>query len=254
MHPKILKAFLTSIQTLPTDQPLTKRHLLTESFLIETDDQIKMYVAPHNEYINKEAKIVIVGITPGWQQMKIAFHAFVKTLESGSDLDECFYQAKITAGLAGSIRTNLIDMLDHCDLPNVLRIPTSADLFEKGRHFLHTTSIIKYPVFVHNKNYTGYNPPINRSTLLQHYAYREFPKELAQIKSTALVIPLGKTVENALLQIKEQNLLPSHTYLTGFPHPSGANGHRVKQFNQQREQLHKQITLWADQSINKTNG
>ncbi|WP_369693594.1 hypothetical protein [Lentibacillus sp. CBA3610] len=139
----------------------------------------------------------------------------------------------------------LVDMLDQCGIPEELGVDNASDLFEKSRNFLHTTSIIKYPVFNKGKNYTGHRPPINRSPLLEDYACREFPIELTQIPAPALVVSLGKTAERVISRLIEENKLPDHTYLTGFPHPSGANGHRVKQFQQQRKQLREKVKTWG---------
>src|SRR5699024_8767678 len=191
MHSRTLQKFLPAMQTLQTNRSFTKKDLLTQQFLMEEEDNINMYYAPHNEYINKHAQIVIVGITPGWNQMKVAFEQFVASLISGIHLESCLYQTKIAARFSGSMRSNLTDMLDQCGIPKVFDIPYSSDLFTKSDHLLHTTSIIKYPVFVNEKNYTGHYPSIDHSPLLQKYAYEEFPKELSQIIPQALVIPLG---------------------------------------------------------------
>ena len=244
MRPTI-QQFLPSIQTLSTDRPLTKQDLLTEQLLIERDGDIEMYYAPHNEYINRKAQVIIIGITPGWRQMKTAYEQFVKSFAAGDDLETCLEETKKAAGFAGSMRTNLTHMLDQCGIPSVLGIARSSDLFGKSRDLLHTTSVIKYPVFFKGNNYTGHQPAINRSSLLQHYAFKEFPKELAQITEPALVIPLGKTVEQVIFKLKDEQQLSHHTYLTGFPHPSGANGHRVKQFQQQRLRLRKKVKIWG---------
>lgn len=245
MSHHILKKFLPAIRKLPIDRSITKKDLLNKTFLMEVSENIKMYYAPHNEYINKKAKIIIVGITPGWRQMKIAFMQFVKSLASNDSLESCLYKSKKAAGFAGSMRTNLIAMLDECDLPKALNIPTSSDLFEKNRDFLHTTSIIKYPVFVQDKNYSGHQPSIDQSPLLQHYAFQEFPRELAQVSPNALVIPLGKMVEKVFYKLINDERLPNHEYLLGFPHPSGANGHRIKQFKRQKEQLREKVYKWG---------
>ncbi|MCG5103202.1 uracil-DNA glycosylase family protein [Oceanobacillus alkalisoli] len=219
--------FLPLIETLPLDRPLTKQDLLKEQILIERDGDIEMYYAPHNEYINREAKVVIIGITPGWRQMKIAYEQFIKSFAADDKLETCLTETKKAAGFAASMRKNLIDMIDQCGIPSVLGIAHSTDLFSKNRYLLHTTSVIKYPVFFKGSNYTGHQPAINRSNLLHHYAFLDFPKELAQIREPALIIPLGKTVEQVVLKLKDEQQLSHHTYLTGFPHPSGANGHRV---------------------------
>lgn len=246
MSQPTLQPFLPAIQALPVDQPLTKQDLLTASLLVKKDGDIVMYYAPHNESINREANIVIVGITPGWHQMKTAFEQFVKSLSSGDTLELCLKETKKSAGFAGSMRKNLVDMLDQCGIPETLGILHSSELFGQSRDLLHTTSIIKYPVFINGKNYTGHQPPIDRSPLLQHYAYSEFPDELAQIRPPALVIPLGKTVNHVITWLAEEDRLPDHTYLSGFPHPSGANGHRVKQFQQQKQQLQEKVKRWAE--------
>ncbi|WP_164667273.1 uracil-DNA glycosylase family protein [Virgibacillus doumboii] len=241
-----LKRFLPAIQSLGTDRPLTKQDLLTPSFLMDKENDITMYYAPHNEYINRDAKIVIVGITPGWNQMKTAFEQFVESHSSGKSLETCLKETKEAAGFAGSMRKNLVDMIDQCGIPDILGIKNSSASFGKDRNLLHTTSIIKYPVFLKGKNYTGHQPPIDRSPSLQHYAFKEFPEELAQIISPALVIPLGKSVEQSILRLVEENKLPNHTYLTGFPHPSGANGHRFRQFREHKKQLQEKVKTWAD--------
>ncbi|WP_010531354.1 hypothetical protein [Lentibacillus jeotgali] len=241
-----LQKFLPAIRTLDTDKPLTKHDLSADSFLIKKDGGLGMYYAPHNEHINIGAKVVIAGITPGWHQMKTAYEQFIKSLAADKPLEACLKETKQAAGFAGSMRKNLINMLDKCGIPEVLDIPGSADLFGINRILLHTTSIIKYPVFIKGKNYTGHQPSIDRSPILQHYAYTEFPKELAEITPPALVIPLGKTADRVMSRLAKEHKLPDHSYLTGFPHPSGANGHRVNQFRQQKVQLQAKVKTWGD--------
>lgn len=242
-----LQQFLPALRSLNPGSQLTKQDVLTDTFRIENEGRLSMYYAPHNEFINRNAKIVIVGITPGWQQMKTAFEQFARSHSSGETLETCLKEAKEAAGFAGSMRRNLMDMLDQCGIPKALGVTSSSDLFKKVRNLLHTTSIIKYPVFISGKNYTGHQPPIDRSPLLQRYIYREFPDELAQITSSALIIPLGKVVDQTILKLTEEGKLPHHT-LTGFPHPSGANGHRIKQFQQQREQLQAGVKRWDNET------
>ena len=57
-----------------------KNDILNEKFLLESKDKMKIYYAPHNEIINKKAKIFIVGITPGWTQTDIAYKTANKGL------------------------------------------------------------------------------------------------------------------------------------------------------------------------------
>ena len=46
---------------------------MNERFILEDEGKIKIYCAPHNEFINTDAQILIIGITLGWTQTQIAF-------------------------------------------------------------------------------------------------------------------------------------------------------------------------------------
>ncbi|WP_100012996.1 uracil-DNA glycosylase family protein [Lentibacillus sediminis] len=245
LHSK-LEEFLPAIKSLQPHKSLTKEDVLTDDFLMENTGDIAMYYAPHNEYINRDAKIVIVGITPGWNQMKTAFEQALTSLAKQHPADRILKEAKIAASFAGTMRRNLIHMLDECAIPEVIDAGSSAVLFKEKRNLLHTTSIIKYPVFHHGRNYTGHQPSIDHHSLLSSYAYHVFPKELSQIREPALVIPLGKTVDHIFQKLREKERLPAHTYLFGFPHPSGANGHRKKQFDQRKGELISAVKTWSE--------
>jgi len=245
MSYETLYKYLPAIQSLNPDRSFTKEDLLTASFLIAQEAHIKMYYAPHNEYVNQKAKVMIVGITPGWQQMKMAFTAFVNSQVVNNRIEKSLYNAKIAARFSGTMRKNLIEMLDQCDLPRILNIPSSSNLFTDHHEFLHTTSVIKYPVFVNDKNYTGYQPQIEQSPLLSHYAYHLFAQEIHQIDQPALVIPLGKSVDQIISKLIAEQKLPHHYYVSGFPHPSGANGHRMKQFHHEKQRIQETIYKWA---------
>ena len=47
-----------------------------------------------------------------------------------------------------------------------------------------------------------------------------------------------------LLKIQSENKLNGNFILNGFPHPSGANGHRAKQFETNKESMKEIIKEW----------
>ncbi|MDO7487442.1 hypothetical protein Q5O89_19800 [Peribacillus frigoritolerans] len=61
--------FKNLINALPA--AYTDEMIQSEQFLLERDEKkkIEIYYAPF-EYVNEQAKVVIVGITPGLHQMK----------------------------------------------------------------------------------------------------------------------------------------------------------------------------------------
>jgi hypothetical protein len=242
-----LPSYLSEISSLSL--PLTKETLLTPRFLLEKSGNLEMYYAPHNEYINTKAKIVLIGITPGWTQMRTAYEQTLQSLDLNQSQNQILEAAKMAAGFSGPIRKNLIAMLDQAGLSKFLNIDSTLSLFHENRRLVHTASVIKYPVFLHGQNYTGHRPGIGQLDLLSYYSMGIFPEELQQIGPGALLIPLGRTVESVLQHLKKEAKLPSHTLLTGFPHPSGANGHRIKQFQHNKDHMASIIKEWADSSL-----
>lgn len=127
-------------------------------------------------------------------------------------------------------------MLDELNLNKKLHINSCLELFENKDELLHTTSIILYPVFINNKNYTGSNPKILDDEVLHSYMKKYFYKEVERMQN-ALSIPLGKAVEEVLYFMIDEGIIKKEQCLFGFPHPSGANGHRKKQFEENKENL-----------------
>lgn len=231
--------FKDAIFSLPT--PFKNEEIVSEQFLLERSDEKKLaiYYAPV-EYFNKDATILIVGITPGFHQMQRAYAAAVHVKDMLSDNEKILHQAKIASSYEGPMRKNLIYMLDELGLPGYLGLSSSAELFGSANHLVHTTGLIPYPVFYKNKNYTGSNPNILKTDMLYKYVVKCFVNDVRYLKNP-IIIPLGVTVSNVLSHLANKNILKSKQLLTGFPHPSGANGHRYKQFLLNKERMRKEL-------------
>lgn len=217
-----------------------KEDILNKKFELFSNVNMKIYYAPHNETINKEAKIFIVGITPGWTQTSIAYKTANEGLAKKLDYATIKKNCKRNSRFAGSMRKNLIEMLDSLNLNKKLHLVSCLELFENKDILLHTTSMIPYPIFIKNKNYTGSNPKILDDEILTSYLRKYFYKEVEKLPNV-LIIPLGKAVEEILELMIAENLIRREQCLLGFPHPSGANGHRKKQFEENKENLLKII-------------
>lgn len=213
-----------------------KEDILNINFELYNESDLRIYYVPHNETINTEAKIFIVGITPGWTQTSIAYktahEGLIKKLESEQIKKLC----KKSSRFAGSMRKNLIEMLDELKLNDKLHIESCSQLFDEKDYLLHTTSLIPYPVFIKSKNYTGYSPKIMEERVLYDYVKKYFYKEIETLPN-ALIIPLGKSVEEVLEEMIKEGSIKKEQCLLGFPHPSGANGHRKNQFQENKIKL-----------------
>ncbi|EKQ51562.1 MULTISPECIES: hypothetical protein [unclassified Clostridium] len=240
---KTLYNYKDKILKLPIKDKYNKNEILTKDFLIEKEKDIEIYYSPHNEYINPKAKVFIVGITPGFQQMSTAISAARRELEESNDIKEIQYKCKEAGRFSGSLRKNLISMLDEIELNKYLSIESCSKLFGEKDCLLHTVSLIPYAVFVKGQNYSGHTPKLIKSEFLMKYIYNNFVDELKELNNAGniLIIPLGRCVEEVLYKLCEIKVINENQILKGFPHPSGANVNRLVQLRGNKEELIKII-------------
>lgn len=240
---KTLFDYKDKILKLPVKDKYSKEELLISDFLVEKEGSIEIYYAPHNDYINAKAKIFIVGITPGFQQMNIAMVMARKELEQGTNIENIQYLCKKAGRFSGSIRKNIISMLDELELNKKLNLESCIEIFGEKDYLLHTVSLIPYSVFIKGKNYSGHTPKLINSNMLMKYVRENFIAELNSLEDTKniLIIPLGRAVEEVLLKLSEEGIIQKNQVLFGFPHPSGANVNMKNQFNDNKDDMTKKI-------------
>jgi hypothetical protein len=199
--------------------------IVNKEFLIKKDGNIEIYYAPF-DYINTKAKIVIVGITPGVQQMLQSY----EVINQGKSLKE----VKDLSSFKGSMRTGLIKYLDELKINDILKIKSCESLFNKNSRYLHTTSLVKYPVFDKGKNYSGAN--ILKKKILLDFIEKNFLEELKTLEKS-IIIPLGNTVSSTIEYLNNKYNLKLRCFLKGFPHPSGANARKNIQFKENKRNM-----------------
>ncbi|PLR95755.1 hypothetical protein [Bacillus sp. T33-2] len=221
--------------------PLEEATLINESFLLDKDEKknLEIYYAPF-EHVNENAQIVIAGITPGFHQMKRSFATVLELKDQDKSDESILHEVKKNSSFEGPMRKNLITMLDELNLHNHLGLASSSELFGEASSLVHTTSVITYPVFHKGKNYSGSTPNILKTELLKDYIVQGFAREMKSLKNP-LIIPLGVNVEKVLHYLAENNRLAPENILSGFPHPSGGNGHRHRQFEENKAGMEKTL-------------
>ncbi|MDQ6419126.1 hypothetical protein RB620_06700 [Paenibacillus sp. LHD-117] len=236
-----IEPYLDFLRSLPGGK-LTREHLLVPELLLEERGRLSVYYVPY-DYVNEAAKLMIIGITPGFTQMETAIREARDCLREGVPISDIDRRAKFAASFAGTMRANLVRMLDLIGIPSLIGVGDSGELFGASRPLLHTTSAIRYPVFVNGRNYTGHGPSILQSDLLSGYARTIFLNEVKRVEG-ALLIPLGKAVGDVLRAFAEEGMVDPARCLFDFPHPSGANGHRWKQLEEHKDKLARQAAKW----------
>jgi uracil-DNA glycosylase len=180
------------------------------------------------DHINRDARIVIVGLTPGRQQMRDAILEARRLLHAGASLDAARAGAKVHASFSGPLRRNLVDMLDNIGVARLLGINSTADLWEHASEAVHFTSVLRYPVFVDGANYSG-APHLLGTPILMDQVRRWFAEEALMLRH-AIFVPLGPKVAEAVEAVAGQAGIDPGRILTGLPHPSGANNERIAFF------------------------
>jgi hypothetical protein len=180
------------------------------------------------DHVNADAEIVIVGLTPGRQQMRNALIEARRCLRLGADDKTTLGAAKVFASFSGPMRTNLVAMLDSVGVNRALRLASTASLWTGDAHRVHFTSALRYTVFVDNTNYSG-APSILRTPLLRQHLLQWFAAELKTLPN-AVFAPLGPKVSEAVEWAAKHVGLSAERVLSGFPHPSGANAERIAFF------------------------
>ena len=99
-----LAMYRDAIAALP-EGALTRKQLLTDDYLIGRAGKLQVFYAPVDA-IATNARIVLVGITPGWQQMRLAFEAFRDAVIHQRSDDDCLADAKATVAFAVCVRAS----------------------------------------------------------------------------------------------------------------------------------------------------
>lgn len=193
--------------------------------LIDEAGDLKVYYAPF-EYVNPEARIVLVGITPGPTQMVNANKEARLALQRGLPPQEAMKRAKLTASFSGEpMRGNLIKQLDHWGVPRWLAISDASSLFAKDAHLVHLTSLLRFPTFYADKDYAGV-PDMIKNTFLKSFLYEHFVEEVRQLPD-ALFFGLGPKVQNVLTRLAQDGVIRTEQVMPGLLHPSGNNTYRI---------------------------
>lgn len=180
------------------------------------------------DFINVSAKICIVGITPGHQQAVNALRAYRDQRRAGKSIEVSLQQAKRCASFSGPMRANLVKVLDHVRLNENLKIESCGELFDDSCTRAHFTSVLRYPVFRDNANYSGSPNPVTTSFLSTMYL-TYLTQEVAAIQNSFWV-PLGTAATHVFADLIKRGLVRREKVLSGIPHPSGANAERISIF------------------------
>jgi len=177
------------------------------------------------EHVNRAARLVIVGITPGPTQMRLAYGKAQELLRAGLDREAILTEVKKTGSFGGpGMRPNLVRMLRHFRFGELLGIADVNSLWDTNAHLLHSTSVVPYAAFDNGKDFKGNFDQVLRSPLLRQCFLDHFVSSLTQMSGDALYVALGECPKAALDWCVSRGHLRHGQVLGAFCHPSTSGG------------------------------
>ena len=79
-----------------------------------------------------------------------------------------------------------------------------------------------------------------KTDLFRSYVEGSFADEMAVLED-ALILPMGINVRRAVETLVDKGIIAPERVVSGFPHPSGGNGHRHRIFAENRESMRRHI-------------
>ena len=188
------------------------------------------------DYVNPKAEVVIVGITPGNSQQK------------GSREGMSPREIKRQYAFAGTLRKNMVRMLDYIGLNSLLRIDTCASLWEQDFDRVEMTSLLKdatYVVGQRGKTMFKDTEIIAKSKELSEKYENGFVRDCEQYKQAKLFVACGQGVYDELMKLKERGVIAAP--VVAIAHPSGNNAIRVKYYMEEIESS----LMWCEEMSKK---
>jgi hypothetical protein len=224
-----------------------RSHTLAAEYVLASAGKYQVFYSPLGD-ARPEAgvRLILVGLTPGERQVREAARLY---LESSAEVraDSLLWSllARERAAFAGTMRKNLCCMLDELGLARKLGLGQSSELFSSDCSLAFTTSALAYPVFEGPacKNFSGGSVSLSEVELFRTMLETLLSPTLSAVPN-ALVIPLGQAASSGLHHLCQTERLDRRRVLFGFPHPSGANGHRRRQFEENRQDLALRVSEW----------
>lgn len=226
---------------------LARSDLLNDEYLLADDGPYRVYYGPIGAWPLSDVRIIFVGLTPGFAQLAAAAALFLESPESIRS-NEIAYSDRLRTNVAfaGTMRKNLCRMLDEIGIPEWFEIEHSEQLFSEQRPDAAATSALVFPVFKLKRanldNFSG-SHDLGKIPLFQEMLTALLLPRLLRAPR-ALIVPLGVSANTGLTYLVRQAHIDEVRVLRNLPHPSGGNGHRMKVFKRDCDQLTAAIRAW----------
>lgn len=183
------------------------------------------------EHVNRDAKLVIVGITPGNTQLELAYRKAQDLLYVGRAEREILVEVKKAGAFGGkSMKPNLLKMLRHFHFEQLLGISDVETLWGSDADLLHSTSVVPHAAFKDGERFNGGFDEIMAVAPLKICFLDCFVPSVSEMNHNALFVALGPCPQAALEWCVKEGSLRREQVLGSFCHPSSAGGSTTRYY------------------------
>jgi Uracil DNA glycosylase superfamily len=195
-------------------------------------DGIEILWAPF-DYINRDAQLAIVGVTPGPEQAMRSYKAVRNAIARGEEPQESLARIKAEASFRGKVmEANLMSVLEHSGVAERAGIDNIDRLWTDEAHKVHFTSTIRYPTFINRDLYNNQIDSLTHSEL-KRYVEEYLAEELSLLPATAVIVALGSKGPRIVRHAAKVAGVDS-ARVVALPHPSGSATGAVRAFLSER--------------------
>lgn len=197
-------------------------------FVLGTERGFTVYYVPF-EYVNSDARLVLVGITPGPDQLKCA-HATARRLLSGPTADDVILREIKRSCAFDGMRPRINEMLDHFGIPSCIGAISASSLWEADFRYFHTTSVVPNATFRSGDYFNGPFSDVLKVGLLRRQFEDVFIPSIKGMSGQAVYVGMGPVADEALKTCVSRGVLRQQQVLGYFPHASGTSGSQFAYF------------------------
>ena len=181
------------------------------------------------DFANRDARLVIVGVTPGPTQARRSYRAVRAAVAKGENPEADLERIKAEASFRGNvIEPNLKSILEHSGLAERAGIEDIDNLWTKEASKVHFTSTIRYPTFINGRLFNNQIDSLEHPEL-RKYVETYLAEELADVPTNAAIVALGRKGPRIVRHAAKAAGIDSRR-VVALPHPSGSATGAVRDF------------------------
>lgn len=205
------------------------RGIAEKPVVVDQDGTYVMHYVPF-EHRNEGARLVLVSTTPGHTHVQLAAALTEELLRSHAPGRVIQREHKRRVELGGQmVRPNLIRMLDHFHVPDLIGLPHAKALWEDGFDAIQPMTLLPHATTRRGLAFDGTLEELLEVPMLRMTLDTLFLAALRHHRAGALYIGLGRTAWSGLQYAVGQGLLRRDQLIGMMPVPTRA-GSMVRYF------------------------